>query len=244
VPRPLRVLLAVLLVAALAVASACGGGDGAPAATAGGGTTAGGDAAATPATITSPGGAVCDGREPDPPADPRTYGAPPRREIEAGRSYTATLETSCGTIVVALDARRAPIAVNNFVALARDGFFDGLTFHRVVTGYIIQGGDPEGTGFGGPGYTFEDELPDDGYPAGSVAMANAGPNTNGSQFFIVTGDASALPNQFTRFGRVVKGLDVARRIEGFADPAADPGDPAAQSPTETIYIYRVTIGES
>ena len=91
---------------------------------------------------------------------------------------------------------------------------------------MIQGGDPEGTGRGGPGYTFPDELPDDGYPPGSVAMANAGPDTNGSQFFIVTGDASALPNAYSKFGRVVKGLDVARTIESFVDPTADPGDPA------------------
>ena len=246
-PRPLRVLALVPLVAALALASACGGGGGDRAGTAPARTTTDAGAAtapAAPSAITSPAGEVCDGAEPDPPADPTTYGAPPRRVIEEGRSYTATLETSCGEIVIALDAELAPIAVNNFVVLARDGFFDGLTFHRVVTGYIIQGGDPEGTGFGGPGYTFEDELPDDGYPPGSVAMANAGPNTNGSQFFIVTGDASALPNQFTRFGQVVEGLDVARRIESFADPEADPGDPAAQSPTETIYIRRVTIDES
>ena len=95
--------------------------------------------------------------------------------------------------------------MNNFVFLAREGFYDGLTFHRVVAGFVIQGGDPEGTGRGGPGYVFEDELPDDGYPPGSVAMANAGPDTNGSQFFIVTGDASALPNDYTRFGRVTRG---------------------------------------
>jgi cyclophilin family peptidyl-prolyl cis-trans isomerase len=241
------VLAPILLAAALAIAPACGGGgDGDdPAAATGRAASADGPPLTAPApTITSPSGAVCDGREPDPPADPRTYGAPPRREIESGRVYRATLETSCGAIVIELDAQAAPLAVNNFVALARDGFFDGLTFHRVVTGYIIQGGDPEGTGFGGPGYTFEDELPEDGYPTGSVAMANAGPNTNGSQFFIVTGDASALPSQFTRFGRVVEGLDVARRIESFADPDADPGDPAAQSPTETIYVHRVTIDES
>jgi cyclophilin family peptidyl-prolyl cis-trans isomerase len=158
------------------------------------------------------------------------------------RSYRATLDTSCGEIVIALDSELAPIAVNNFVALARDGFYDGLTFHRVVEGFVIQGGDPEGNGEGGPGYTFEDELPTDGYPPGSVAMTNSGPNTNGSQFFIVTGQAP-LPNAFTRFGRVTRGLDVARRIESFADPDADPGDPSAQRPTEPIYIYEVTIAE-
>ena len=98
--------------------------------------------------------------------------------------------------MIRLDPRRAPRTVNNFVFLAREGFYDGLTFHRVVRGFVIQGGDPEGDGRGGPGYTFADELPDDGYPPGSVAMANAGPGTNGSQFFIVTGDASVLPNYY------------------------------------------------
>jgi cyclophilin family peptidyl-prolyl cis-trans isomerase len=205
---------------------------------------AGAPPATSAAETTSPatGPDACDHTPPSPPPDPRTYGAPPRREIDPERSYRATLDTSCGEIVIALDSELAPIAVNNFVALARDGFYDGLTFHRVVEGFVIQGGDPEGNGEGGPGYTFEDELPTDGYPPGSVAMTNSGPNTNGSQFFIVTGQAP-LPNAFTRFGRVTRGLDVARRIESFADPDADPGDPSAQRPTEPIYIYEVTIAE-
>ncbi len=154
------------------------------------------------------------------------------------------MTTSCGVIVIALDAAAAPKTVNNFVFLARDGFYDGLTFHRVVSGFVIQGGDPEGKGYGGPGYTFPDELPDDGYPTGSVAMANSGPGTNGSQFFIVTGDASALPNSFSKFGRVVRGLGVARTIESFVDPTADPGDPASQTPTSPIYIFSVRITAS
>jgi cyclophilin family peptidyl-prolyl cis-trans isomerase len=194
--------------------------------------------------VTSPAGAVCEGRRPAEAPSPPTYAAPPPRTIDPGATYVATLATACGDIVIELDARRAPMAVNNFVFLARAGFYDGLTFHRVVRDFVIQGGDPEGTGQGGPGYVFEDELPDDGYPPGSVAMANAGPDTNGSQFFIVTGDASGLPNDYTRFGRVTRGLDVARRIESFADPAADPADPAAQSPTEPIVIRRVTIARS
>jgi cyclophilin family peptidyl-prolyl cis-trans isomerase len=177
-----------------------------------------------------------------PAADPKTYGAPPPTVIDPSRSLRARIATSCGDIVVQLDAAAAPIAVNNFVFLAREGFYDGLTFHRAVRGGIIQGGDPRGDGTGGPGYVFPDELPDDGYPTGSVAMANAGPNTNGSQFFIVTGRAP-LPNAFTRFGRVVEGLDAAQRIEGFADPDADPGDPAAQRPTRDVFIFRVTIEE-
>jgi len=222
-----------LVAACLALLAACGGGSG----------DEGADHTA-PLPVTSPTGTVCDGREPPPPRSRRTYPAPPRMAIDRAARYTATIETSCGKIAVALDPRAAPIAVNNFVFLARDGFYDGLTFHRAVAGFVIQAGDPEGTGRGGPGYLFEDELPEDGYPTGAVAMANAGPDTNGSQFFIVTGDASSLPNDYTRFGRVTRGLDVARRIESFADPGADPADPSSQAPTTTISIERITIAES
>ena len=147
--------------------------------------------------------------------------------------------------MVELDPELAPIATNNFVFLANEGFYDGLTFHRVVPGFVIQGGDPAGDGTGGPGYTFPDELPagEGAYPPGSVAMANSGPDTNGSQFFVVTGDAP-LPAAYTRFGEVTEGLDVAREIEGLADPDAPPGDPAAQVPSEPAYIESVTIEES
>jgi cyclophilin family peptidyl-prolyl cis-trans isomerase len=224
--------LVVPALALVAVLAACGGGS----------DDAGGETAA-PRPVTSPTGAACDAREPAEAPAPQTYAAPPAQTIDRGATYTATLETSCGEIVIALDPRRAPAAVNNFVFLAREGFYDGLSFHRVVAGFVIQGGDPEGTGQGGPGYVFEDELPVDGYPPGTVAMANAGPDTNGSQFFVVTGDASALPNAYTRFGRVTRGLGVARRIESFADPAADPADPGSQAPTETLYLYRVTVAE-
>jgi cyclophilin family peptidyl-prolyl cis-trans isomerase len=235
VPVPGRPVAAPALAAAcLALLAGCGGGSGGD---------EGADRSA-PLPVTSPAGSVCDGREPAQPQSRRTYAAPPRRTIDPAARYTATLETSCGDILVALDARVAPVAVNNFVFLAREGFYDGLTFHRAVAGFVIQGGDPEGNGRGGPGYLFEDELPDDGYPTGAVAMANAGPDTNGSQFFIVTGDASSLPNAYTRFGRVTRGLDVARRIESFADPGADPADPSSQAPTKTIYIDRITIAQS
>ena len=231
---------AVLAVAVMALAaSGCGGGDD-------GGV--GAEAPSSPATaenptVTSFDGAVCSAREPDPPADPETYDAPPPQTIDATKVSRATLETSCGDIVIRLDPRRAPRTVNNFVFLAREGFYDGLTFHRVVRGYVIQAGDPDGDGNGGPGYTFADELPPDGYPPGAVAMANSGPGTNGSQFFVVTGDASFLPNSYSRFGRVVKGLDVARAIEGFSDPGLDPGDPSSQDPASPVWIYRVTIRE-
>ena len=224
-----RLAGALALAAALATATACGGGSGGQ----GGGT--------APVAITSPAGAVCDGPAPAERAHPKTYTRPPPQTIDPSARYAATLRTSCGDITIALEPRRAPIAVNSFVFLARQGFYDGLTFHRVVRDFVIQGGDPDGTGRGGPGYTFDDELPSDGYPPGSVAMANAGPDTNGSQFFIVTGDASSLPNDYTRFGRVTRGLDVARTIESFARPDADPSDPSSQRPTETIFIDRVTV---
>src|SRR5262245_58983921 len=163
--------------------------------------------------------AGCSPTKPPKPAVQRTFSAPPKLTVDRAARYAATLDTPCGRIVIALDAKAAPRTVNNFVFLGRKRFYDGLTFHRAVRGFVIQGGDPAGNGTGGPGYTFRDELPNDGYQTGSVAMANSGPNTNGSQFFIVTGDASGLPNDYSKFGRVTKGFDVARRIEalGTAD---------------------------
>jgi cyclophilin family peptidyl-prolyl cis-trans isomerase len=237
-PRPSLIAALAALVVAILLAAACGGGDDAA------GTAAAPDTAAAAVTKpTAPAGS-CTDRAPDPPPDPKSYPAPPPQTIDTSHTYTATLATSCGDIVIALDPTEAPVTVNNFVFLARQGFYNGLTFHRVVAGFVIQGGDPTGTGSGDAGYAFDDELPNDGYPTGSVAMANSGPNTNGSQFFIVTGDGSLLPNDYSRFGKVTSGLDVAKRIEGFADPNADPSDPATQRPTQPIYIYRVTITES
>jgi cyclophilin family peptidyl-prolyl cis-trans isomerase len=132
---------------------------------------------------------------------------------EPGARYLATIATDRGEIEIALDARRAPATVNNFVFLAGEGFYDGLTFHRVVDGFVIQGGCPEGTGRGGPGYTFADEPVQGDYIPGSVAMANAGPNTNGSQFFISTADnRRTLTRSYNLFGQVVKGMEVIAAI--------------------------------
>src|SRR5436190_14001329 len=126
----------------------------------------------------------------------------------------ATLHTNHGVIAVELFDEDAPKTVDNFLKLARDGFYDGVIFHRVIPDFMIQGGDPTGTGSGGPGYTFEDEFNDNKVVRGALAMANAGPNTNGSQFFIVTTDAAPwLDGKHTVFGRVADGMDVVDKIE-------------------------------
>ena len=138
---------------------------------------------------------------------------PPAMQIDSDTIYQAVITTPRGEIVMELDPSMAPNTVNNFVALARDGFYDGLTFHRVVPGFVIQGGDPEGTGRGGPGYKFADEPVRGDYTQGAVAMANAGPDTNGSQFFICTEDLRGrLEPKYNLFGYVIDGMDVALAI--------------------------------
>jgi peptidyl-prolyl cis-trans isomerase B (cyclophilin B) len=133
---------------------------------------------------------------------------PPEMQIDENTVYRVTISTERGDIVMDLDPRIAPKSVNNFVSLARDGFYDGLTFHRVEPGFVIQGGCPEGSGRGGPGYRFEDEPVQGDYVLGAVAMANAGPDTNGSQFFICTDDlVGRLPKQYNLFGQVIEGMD-------------------------------------
>ncbi|HET8930465.1 MAG TPA: peptidylprolyl isomerase [Acidimicrobiales bacterium] len=139
---------------------------------------------------------------------------PPAFQIDTDTVYRATITTDRGTIVADLDPQLAPNTVNHFVAQARDGFYDGLTFHRVVPEFVIQGGDPEGTGRGGPGYQFADEPVKGEYTDGALAMANAGPDTNGSQFFICIDDCRAkLAPSYNLFGHVVEGLDVAKSVE-------------------------------
>ncbi len=136
----------------------------------------------------------------------------PDFEIDENTIYRVTLGTPKGEIVMDLDPRLAPNTVNNFVALARQGFYTGLTFHRVVPGFVIQGGCPDGNGRGGPGYRFADEPVKGNYRDGSVAMANAGPDTNGSQFFICMGDQPGLPKAYNLFGQTISGLDVVPKI--------------------------------
>ena len=136
----------------------------------------------------------------------------PEFTIDTSTIYRVTIATPKGDIVMDLDPRIAPNTVNNFVTLARGGFYDGLTFHRVVPGFVIQGGCPSGTGTGGPGYKFADEPVQGNYRDGAVAMANSGPDTNGSQFFICLGDQPGLPKQYNLFGTTVAGLDVVKNI--------------------------------
>jgi cyclophilin family peptidyl-prolyl cis-trans isomerase len=168
----------------------------------------------------------------------RTFTAEQPMCIDPAKTYTAKVETTKGTFTVTLDAARAPKTVNNFVTLARWRYFDGIGFHRVVPGFVIQGGDPEGTGTGGPGYTFADELPQAGeYQIGSLAMANAGPNTNGSQFFVITGEAGAgLPPSYSLFGKVTEGMDVVMAIDALGQGDGPPSEP--------VTMTKVTITES
>jgi len=138
--------------------------------------------------------------------------------IDPTKSYIAVVQTTKGAFTIELLPKAAPKTVNNFVFLAREGFYDGLTFHRVLPNFVAQGGDPKGDGTGGPGYTFEDEPVTMDYTEGTVAMANAGPNTNGSQFFICLQDLPALPKNYTIFGRVVSGMDVVKSLQ-LIDPS-------------------------
>ena len=163
----------------------------------------------------------------------KQYDAPPPLTIDTEKDHVVTLHTNHGDIVLSLDAGLSPLTVNNFVFLASDGYYDGVIFHRVVPGFVIQGGDPTGTGRGGPGYKFRDELDGIGtYKRGTVAMANAGPNTNGSQFFICLADVG-LPHAYTIFGEVTEGMDAVDAI------AALPR--AGEKPTEDAVIERVTV---
>ena len=146
---------------------------------------------------------------------PKQYSAPPPQTIDPNKKYSAVFNTSRGEIVCELFARDAPNTVNNFVFLARDKFYDGTVFHRVIKDFMIQGGDPTGTGRGGPGYRFADELKDNPnqHQVGSLSMANAGPNTNGSQFFITHVVTNWLDGKHTVFGKVLSGQDVVNAVQ-------------------------------
>ena len=206
----------LLALALLALAAGCGGGNG---------TSASGDA--------------CESVDAPAPREPGTHEAP-AESLAAGTSHALVFETSCGTFTVGLDTELAPNTSASLVALARDGYFDDTVFHRIVPGFVIQGGDPTQSGSGGPGYSTVDvPRPDTSYTKGVVAMAKSGleaPGTAGSQFFVVTADDAGLPPEYAVVGEVTDGLDVVERIGALGD--------ASEQPTQPVVIRSVTVNES
>jgi cyclophilin family peptidyl-prolyl cis-trans isomerase len=166
--------------------------------------------------------------------------APPTMTIDPNKSYTATIKTTDGDLTADLFAKDAPITVNNFVFLANQHFYENVKFHRIIKGFMAQTGDPTGTGAGGPGYRFNDEPVNRKYTRGTLAMANAGPNTNGSQFFIMHQDYSLPPN-YTIFGQVTGGLDVLDKIANTPVTAGRGGEVSV--PSTDVLIQSVTIQE-
>lgn len=227
-----RILFVGIAGLALGLSAACGGDDepapqATPAATA--------VATPTPAPTPAPTQTMQQTEE-RPEVMSKEYSSYPDMVIDEGKKYVATMKTSKGTIVLDLFANEAPKTVNNFVFLAREGFYDGVIFHRVISGFMIQGGDPTGSGMGGPGYRFEDEPVSRKYLAGTLAMANAGPNTNGSQFFIMHQNFN-LPPDYTIFGFATEGQNVVDAIATTPTSGSD-------RPLEDVYIVSVTIEES
>jgi len=217
--RAERLPLAALTVAVALAAAGCGGAG-----------------TAAPATKTTS-AAGCPAVAAPPPRSPGKH-RPPTRTLERGRTWTATVATSCGTFGFALDTKDSPRTTASFAALANGGYFDRTIFHRIVPGFVIQGGDPTQTGLGGPGYRTVERPPRTlRYTPGVVAMAKAGNEPSGaagSQFFVVTGDASFLPPQYAILGRVTSGMDVVHRIGRYGN-----GD--AGVPTRAIVIVRIRV---
>jgi cyclophilin family peptidyl-prolyl cis-trans isomerase len=175
----------------------------------------------------------------------KSWSSPPAMQIDTNKTYQAEVKTSKGNFTIELFAKEAPKTVNNFVFLSKQGFYDGVTFHRIIKPFMIQTGDPLGNGTGGPGYTFEDELNTPyKYEPGIVAMANAGPNTNGSQFFICSGESSKSLNQrpnYTIFGKVVSGMDTVQAIA--ATPVQTNAQGELSAPKEKVTINSINITE-
>jgi cyclophilin family peptidyl-prolyl cis-trans isomerase len=215
-----RALLLVLV--ASAVAAGCGGGNG---------------STDTTTTATSSGG--CESVDAPAARDPGSHDAP-AEALAAGKSYSLVVDTNCGSFTIALDPSLAPKTTASLVALANDGYFDNTIFHRVVPGFVIQGGDPSQSGTGGPGYTTVDVPPADAkYTRGVVAMAKGGteaPGTSGSQFFVVTADDAGLPPEYAIVGKVTKGMDAVDRID-----ALGVGD---GPPSQPVVVTSVTVDES
>ncbi len=205
--KTLARIAAIVLLSALPFVASCGAG--------------------TPAPQPSP--------EPTPPAKKKTYSAPPSMMIDTNKNYTAIIETEKGNLVLELFAKDVPITVNNFVFLSREGFYDGSTFHRIIPGFMAQGGDPTGTGRGGPGYRFEDEFTTHKHEVGALSMANAGPDTNGSQFFITYVPVHQLDGKHSVFGQLTKGMDVLKKLT--------PRDPSQNPNFVGDKVIRITIEE-
>ena len=173
---------------------------------------------------------------------PQSYSTPPAMSLDDSKAYSATIKTNHGDINVELFPSEAPVTVNNFVFLAREGFYKDGQFHRVIKDFMIQGGCPTGDGTGGPGYRFQDEPVTRSYVKGTLAMANAGPNTNGSQFFIVHGADVGLPPNYTIFGNVTSGIDVLDTIATSPVTTGRSGEPS--TPTTALEINDVEIQET
>ncbi|MBM3943763.1 MAG: peptidylprolyl isomerase [SAR202 cluster bacterium] len=186
---------------------------------------------ATPRVVQGPGGRSY-----------KQWAQPPQLTINTASKYSAVFKTSKGDFTVELYAAETPKTVNNFVFLARDGFYNGVIFHRIIKGFMIQSGDPKGDGTGGPGYRFADEPVTKPYSPGALAMANAGPNTNGSQFFIMHGPDVQLPPNYVIFGKVVKGMETIESIASTPVKANAFGE--VSTPTETVTIQSVEISET
>ena len=245
-PRSARRALAALALAGAVALGACGGSDGDGDASGGADAPGGTDgcppaeAPATPDGGSTAGDGTAGVADTAPREAVRSFDAAPPSCLDPDAAYSATLTTSLGELTIDLDQAAAPLAVNNFVFLARNGYYDGTVCHRVIQGFVVQCGDPTATGTGGPGYTFADELPAEGaYELGSVAMANSGPDTNGSQFFVISGPSGeALPPLYSLFGQVTEpGLPVVAELD-----AVGSTDPSGRTSQE-VRIERVTITE-
>jgi peptidyl-prolyl cis-trans isomerase B (cyclophilin B) len=222
-------VIALLLALTLLVA-ACGGDD----------EDSGDEAAATPAPTEEAAPAGCEAaEEPEPKGEGNLK--KPKAQLDPAKTYVATVSTNCGDFEITLDAKRAPKTGGSFKALADEGFFDGTTFHRIVSGFVIQGGDPKGDGTGGPGYSVVEAPPQDLlYEKGIVAMAKTGAEaagTSGSQFFVVTAEDAGLPPDYALLGKVTGGQDVVDKI-GVAET-----DPATEKPLEPVVISSVKVTE-
>ena len=234
----MRRLLALLLASVTLLAAACGDDESTSGAESGAAETSTGATAAE----TSPAEPASGCRKVEKPK-PKKGGdqKKPKATLDGKKTWTAVLKTSCGTVEIKLDVKENPKTASSFASLARSGFYDDLTFHRIVPGFVVQGGDPKGTGEGGPGYSVVEAPPrKTTYTRGIVAMAKTElekPGTSGSQFFIVTGKDAGLPPDYAVVGKVSKGLDVVETL------ANVPNDPADNKPTEPVVIEDVTIRE-